>query len=192
MSVKILIVDDSQDKIREISKALIEEANVSYDDITFARDLREAKEALTSNYFELMILDMALPLTADREPNHLAGLQLLEELEERDVYNTPSFIVGLSAYQAEITSAKGRFAKDLWSIITYDPSSNEWRHSLCQKVAHIRKALSSGRSEKKFDNDVLWLCALEDPELAAVMKLPFDWQPSSANHTVFYLSLIHI
>jgi nucleoside phosphorylase/CheY-like chemotaxis protein len=186
MSVKIIIVDDDQDKIREISGALIKDAGVSYEDLTFARDLREAKTALRNNSYDLMVLDMALPLTSDREPNHLAGLDLLEELEERDVYNVPSFIVGLSAYQEEIISAQKRFEKALWSLITYDAASNEWRHALCQKVSHIRRSLQSGTSPKKYENDVLWICALEDPELSAVLRLPFEWTLCPAQQSLCY------
>ena len=192
MAIKIIIVDDNQDKIREISKCLINDANVSYDDIALARDMREAKALLLKTQFDLMILDMALPITSDRKPSHLAGLSLLREIKERDTYNIPSYIVGLSAYKDDVISAEEELSKDLWSIIFFDESSVHWREMLCEKVAHLQRVSRERVSTKDFDVDVLWICALEAPELEAVLRLSFNWREAmpSEGSTFHYIGEI--
>lgn len=189
MKINILIVDDNQEKIRKIFSVLLSMPAIQYDDVAVARDVNEAKRMLVDRFFDLLILDLSLPNTADQEPSSLAGLALLDEISEREILKTPGHIVGLSAYRDEIADATQRMCKELWSLVYFDLSSDEWSVSLKGKVDHIVRVKQMESSDEQFGVDVLWLCALENPELSSVLDLPIDWVAAShADRKVFHYS----
>lgn len=178
MNVNILLVDDNQAKIRSVLKSLQEVDEVEYENIKVARDINEAKRYLSYSFFDLLILDMALPNTADQEPSALAGLALLEEITTRDVFKTPGHIVGLSAYKDQIDHAGPRMQQGLWSMIYFNSSEDGWSNALKSKTRHIIRAKQILEPNADYEVDVFWLCALDDPELMAVLDLPIDWHMS--------------
>jgi nucleoside phosphorylase len=175
MKVKIIIVEDDRDKLAKILRSLRESVGALIDEPFLARDSKEAKKALIEGNFDLMILDLSIPLDAEGPPLTGGGVALLKEIRERDLYTLPKEVVGLTAFEELREEAKNIFAQDLWSIIHYDPSSDGWAEQISRKIRYI----AATNRLQVLPSHHAALCittALYEPELEAVLKLPWSWK----------------
>ena len=173
--IRILVVEDDQEKLRRVILALTSVAGCSVDQIRDARDATGAKRLLLNEQFDLLVLDISLPLRSDQEPDRHGGLTLLEEVLNRSIYRRPVHIVGLTAYEDAATLAEGRFRDDAFGLVRYDPASQDWEDTIQRKVQHII-ASKAVVAKAEFDVDLCILTALDDPELSAVLSLEWGWQ----------------
>lgn len=173
--MRILLVEDNQEKLRRVLNVLVEVPGCAMEDITVARDAIEAKSRFKESSYDLAILDIALPERADKMPSPEGGISLLEEILERDIYNKPREVVGLTAFDDVLDNAAARFGDDLWQVMKYDAASSEWQEALQRKVRHILLAQKAGK-ELSYDYDLCVITALHDPELTAVLHLPWKWE----------------
>jgi nucleoside phosphorylase/CheY-like chemotaxis protein len=177
--MKIIIVEDDNNKLRNIVKALKQVPECRLENIHQSATANEAKRLLAQNEYDLLVLDVSLPDRADELPTPDGGIKLLQEILDRDAkYYRPKHIVGLTAFPEILTKVVDRFAEDLWMIIQYDPTSEQWADQLRRKVEYI---LLAERSHPIPDYGVYLgiVTALNSPELAAVLDyLPWDWTPT--------------
>ena len=173
--IKVLVVEDNQDKLRRVVSAICEVPGCDLTNVDVAHDAIEAKTRLLSSDYDLVILDVALPERVDKEPSPEGGLLLLQEVLDRDAYKTPREVVGLTAFEDVLVQSAPRFAEDLWQVILYDPATNSWSELLKRKVHHILMAKTAGKTFE-YDVDLCVLTAIQDPELSAVLKLPWGWE----------------
>jgi nucleoside phosphorylase len=175
MKVKIIIVEDNRDKLAKILRSLRENVGTLIDEPFLARDTKEAKKALIDGSFDLMILDLSIPLDAEGPPLTGGGVDLLKEIRERSLYTLPKEVVGLTAFEELRDEAKDVFAQDLWSIIHYDPSSDGWAEQISRKIKYI-SASHRLQVSPSHEASLCILTALYEPELEAVLKLPWSWK----------------
>lgn len=170
--ISILLVDDTQSKISSVISAL-EDIGVNKDLIKTAISATSAKKIMKEEHFDLLILDVALPLRDHGDPIPKGGLDLLDEIKERPFYRLPDHIIGLTAYQDIFESAGTQLGTELWLIVLFDPSSDSWVERIQSKIRHITRT----KYETAKDNlvDVAIVCALRDPELDALLALPWTW-----------------
>jgi len=100
---------------------------------------------------------------------------LLQEVLDREVYRTPREVVGLTAFEDVLDRAAPRFAEDLWQVVLYDPATDAWSELLKRKVRHILMAKRAGK-DFTYDVDLCVITAVHDPELSAVLTLPWNWE----------------
>jgi nucleoside phosphorylase len=117
----------------------------------------------------------------------MGGLELLDEVLERDIYKKPREIIGLTAFSEVREKAGIRFAEDLWLVIQYDPASSEWKSQLQRKIKHIVLAKQSG-TLPSYDSHLCVVTALPDPELTEVLRLPWNF---SAYHVATDPTVYH-
>ena len=174
--LKILVVEDDSEKLRRVLKVLEEVPGCNGDSIENVRDAASAKRCLKEKQYDLLILDIALPEKPDALPSREGGITLLEELIQREIYCKPRHIVGLTAYSEILEKAGPRFEEDLWLVILYEPSSDTWAVQLQNKIRHILLAGRSGIEVKGYEAYLCVITALADPELQAVLSLPWNWE----------------
>ena len=178
--IRVLIVDDDDEKRKRIISALLTVDSCREDSVDIAGDIASAKRLLQQHRYDLLVLDIALPLLPDKHPCRDAGMDLLREIIARpDLFIRPQHIVGLTAYEDILEKAGERFAADLWSVIHYDGASDEWRDLLVKKARHIILATSDPGNIPKFRTDLCVITALAVPELNAVLRLPWSWHEFS-------------
>lgn len=173
--IKILVVEDDQEKLRRIVTTLTSVAGCVIEDVDNARDVASARQRLLHTRYDLLVLDITIPARADLGLDRQGGLQLLDEILERTIYLRPSHIIGLTAYLESEKLAEDRFQQEAIPLVHYDRSSQQWEDTLRRKVEHI---LLSRPDEmmKDFEFGVCVITAIGQPELSAVLNIDWGWQ----------------
>lgn len=189
--MKVLLVEDQADKRQAISKALVEVNGVREDLITHAADATTARRLLEKEYFDLLVLDIAIPMRADLDVDAAAGLRLLEEIldERREYYKTPAHVIGITAYEDLFEKVSGRFGGWLLTLVHFEAVSTSWIAAFQARVRHIAQAISAERDvEPDFGTDLGIVTALQSPEMDAVKDLPWTWAQTKAknDHTIYW------
>lgn len=177
--LKILIVEDNQDKLRRVLNGLTAVHGCTLNNIDIARDAQEAKNSLRGHSYDLMILDISIPTTSDLDPTPNGGLVLLDEINERDIYNMPREVIGLTAFCEIKEIASEKFNNDLWSILQYNITSNDWLQQIQNKLNHIISSKQLNDVDLPFETDICIITALYQPELSAVLNIPWQWKEHS-------------
>lgn len=166
--MKILIVDDNANKIRSI-KTLIK-GDFQGAIIESVLTIFEAKEKLKeNNNYDLMILDLNMPLRDDSEPNLQCTLDFIKIIREDSSFFIPDHIVGLTAFDELGKKAKSEFQRCLWTILNYRDNEISWYETLRNALNFI-----SNYAPEKIVVDVCILTALSVPEAKAYIKY-IDW-----------------
>lgn len=170
--IKILIIEDNDRKAGLIIKSLLENPFVSKDFITVYPDIVNAKKDLSKNTYDLLVLDIQIPLRFGDVPMQDGGLQLLKELTTNPKYCLPVHIMGITAVEGIYDEADKIFRKELWQLVYYDESTNEWSSQLRKKLDYLVKVKQDLLANTIDDNkcDYVILCALEHVELDAIKK----------------------
>jgi nucleoside phosphorylase/CheY-like chemotaxis protein len=174
--MRILIVEDDQEKLSRVKELLLSCPGVDEQHLESVDNIMSAKRLLRTQRYALLVLDIAVPELAGGAVSPLAGLALLDEIRERDdAYQMPGYIVGITAYRDLIGDAAQRFAEDLWAVFEFDPAATEWKERLRRIVGHIGR-LESDAALVDYESDLCIVTALYDPELTAVLALPWNWK----------------
>jgi nucleoside phosphorylase len=181
-----LIVEDDNNKLRYIVRALGQVPGCRSEDFDVAPNANAAKLLLKQKLYDLLVLDIALPPRADEFPDPNGGLKLLHEILHRDTqFNRPQHVVGLTAFPDILNNVASRFAEDLWMVILYDPASSQWSEQLQRKAEYI---LLAKRSEPLPEHGAYLglVAALSEPELSTLIEtVPWNWKqtqvPSDAS-----------
>jgi nucleoside phosphorylase/CheY-like chemotaxis protein len=187
--VNILIIDDNDSKISKITSVLLEHTAICSDDIKVSKYITSAKRNLRETQFDLVILDIQLPVHEDEAPLEASGLDLLNEIHDRTIYKKPNCILGLSAYEDKVEKAKPLFQDRLWSIILFDQFSEEWSDRLDRKVEYIiesRKNILT--SDGPYNYDLAIITALPSPEFSQVLKLT-KWEECKIESDITHYSV---
>ncbi|MGD0626571.1 MAG: hypothetical protein ABSB32_17895, partial [Thermodesulfobacteriota bacterium] len=174
--LEILIVEDDLEKLKQISNALSTVDGVIIERIKHVVDGLTARKLLRDKYFDLLILDIAIPPRIDQEVESLGGLELLKEIIGREIYNVPSHIIGITGYKDIYLKVEKEFKADLLTILYYEPSSDDIFNKLRSKVGIISSSkLGATSAIQDYSSHLGIICATEKPELEAVLKNGWSW-----------------
>ena len=176
--IRILILDDDSakaDRVREVIGTLPE---ILPDDVSFAQDLIQARDACRQRLFDLLILDLRLPNRIGDSPQDMAGCEFIKELNASTTLLRPYHIIGLTAYEDVFGKSDPIFEEDLWRIIRYDTNTNSWRRQLTSKLQYLvtsKKALLRAEATRHI-YDLGIVTALHIPEYRSILDLPAEWE----------------
>lgn len=166
--MKILIVEDNDIKRNEIIELLCN-ANIALKkDFKECKSINSAKETLRKEKFDVLLLDLNLPIRDGSESIPKKGLELLKDFKYDVRYSQPKEIISITAYEEELAEVKEEFEQNLIHIIHYHPIKDEWKKKLIERLEYLK---SSEKESYRYKYDLAILCALEEPELSAVKKL---------------------
>jgi nucleoside phosphorylase/BarA-like signal transduction histidine kinase len=172
--VKILLVEDDTEKLRDISETL-EKAGINSDLVDHAVDYQTALKFLKSTLYDLLILDIAIPIRKSEKIDLEGGVKLLQEILQRDIVMKPSYIIGLTALDFEFTNAAKQFDDQTIKVIKYSDSNIEWQTKLINCIeqrTHVKSAITN--QQPIYEYDVAIITAVE-VEFNAVMALSDNW-----------------
>lgn len=173
--MKILIVEDDANKLRNIAATLMEIEGIELDDIASLPDAAAAKRVLRERNVDLIVLDLHLPERIDLPPTPTGGLDFMRSISSRPDFFVPTHVVAISG-NSDALSAVAEDVGELWGVIRYDPTSVQWRDQLKNRVRYAQAAWRSmvGRPRETRPGDVAIITALNE-ELDAILRLPLGW-----------------
>ena len=176
--MKILIMDDCQDKRSQICDVLTGMCGLSSDEIDQADDINKGRKLLFEHQYDLLILDLLLPVNHGDEIIPDRGARFIEEFDRYARLNKPLVIIGLTAYEDPYGQMKQQFDDKLWDLIMYRQSSTDWMDILqraVQKVFDLRAAiLKSVQGADKFDVGII--CARSEEFVQMERAFDSQWQ----------------
>lgn len=174
--MKILVVEDDVHKLRRIVEALVEVDGVGLDDIAQVSDAARAKGHLREHLIDLIVLDLHLPDRIDLPPRVDGGLDFMRSISTRPSFFVPSHVVTVSG-NSEAVEASAGATGELWGVIRYDATSDDWKKPLKGRVRYALAASKSslGRPRATRPCDVAIVTALSE-ELEGVLRLPLNWR----------------
>lgn len=174
--LRILVVDDSENKVSRI-RCLVRDMFADDEaEVQHVSDGHSAGALLRATAFDLLILDILIPLRADSAPTPDGGVVLLEQLvRKKNTFNTPAHVVGLTEHDELLEKYQRTFRDELWLLIKYDESSDEWAQLLGRKLVHVAEA-KNPRARDDYRLDLAVVTALEQVELESLLDLQANWR----------------
>tara|TARA_R110000764_G_scaffold44749_1_gene100727 strand:- start:444 stop:1451 length:1008 start_codon:yes stop_codon:yes gene_type:complete len=134
--MRILIVEDN--RLKEMKIASVVKEVTSINNIFCADNNFDAiRKIKTDDKFDLVILDLMLPIRKGESPRKDGGLILLNEIIRRNDIVNPDHIIGLTAFDEIKKEIDEEFNKEGWVIITFDLKSIDWEVIIKNKIIYI-------------------------------------------------------
>jgi nucleoside phosphorylase/CheY-like chemotaxis protein len=176
--IRILILDDSKEKINITKRFLQEECKVDSTLIDERYNIKEGRRILYENDYDLLLLDLVIPRDSESDATADETIKFLNEIYYNSEIHIPVHIIGFSQHDELIQVHNDSFEDKLWHLITFSYTNNSWKDKLKNKICHLisikNRFKESIEAKNKFD--IAIICALENPELNAVLELPVAWK----------------
>lgn len=173
--MRILIVDDAEEKRREVRCALLEEFQDQYAlELHEAIDYEEALVRLRDGFYDLVVLDLFLP-DASRSPTDDISKALIKQVVRGDLLIPPTHIIGLTAYPLEVECERPFYDEHLLALLHYDAVDGNWRTALCSRIRYLvasKRAAARFRLQS-FDFDMVVMTARHENEFLPVAQTLF-------------------
>lgn len=176
-SFKVLLVEDSPDKAREIKTVAMSINGFVGDDLITVPDVVAAKRELAQHTFDVLVLDIQVPLRFGEGAKADGGLRLLEELQLKTTGGLPPHVVGITQYEDAYSASLASFQRSFAGIIRYSASSSHWQGELLSFFKQVQASLSIRDQSGSDRADLVIVCALNEPELAAFVQLAVGCLP---------------
>ena len=175
--IKILIVEDSQYKLESIKKLILEDLMIDANYISVAIDIKAAKKLLLNNNFDLLILDLVLPLEQGDTPTPDKGVGFLKDIHTNPNLNPPVHIIGLTEFAEFKSKFDNNFNSNLWHLVNYQAGEVNWKSQLKNLISHLLSIRINYSEKVQNDNkfDIAILTALNQPEFDKILELASSW-----------------
>ncbi|MET3029381.1 response regulator [Flavobacterium sp. UW10123] len=181
--IGILIVDDNQNKIKALRQ--IAEKYTGQIEIETCTNIISAKKMLSVNHFDLLILDLGIPLRDGDDPLPENGINFLDDINRGSgKLIKPFHIIGFSAFNEYIANFHSRFENELWSLIKYEENSTNWQTKIISKIDYLLKSKIDlqNSTARKYQYDLAIITALRKPELDSLLNLNANWESFKLNN----------
>ncbi len=135
--IQVLIVDDNKSKQEKIKATILDNHDIKESDVFVADCVKSARKLLYTEHYDLMILDLLLPIEDDGECEAKNGIRFLNEMGISPSINPPIHIVGLSSYKDQVLEHNEDFRMKLWNLIDYEENSSAWQEQLDSIIFHL-------------------------------------------------------
>ncbi|WP_448538261.1 5'-methylthioadenosine/S-adenosylhomocysteine nucleosidase family protein [Sphingobium yanoikuyae] len=134
-----------------------------------------AREKMGQRSYDLLILDILVPLWPEGEEATQHSADLLFEIREGEISNSPGHILGITADRDVGAAVFQDFEAYTWTVLEYAADNDEWISRATNCAKYILNQLQSTEGEGDRPVDVAIICALAMPEMEEVLKLPWNW-----------------
>jgi nucleoside phosphorylase/CheY-like chemotaxis protein len=178
---RVLIVEDSAEKARQVSSVVRGELGDAEPQVDVVPDVIGAKRALQDTRYSALILDIQIPMRFGDNARIDGGTRLLEEILLSTTMKRPQYIVGITQYETSYLASAKIFRDNLAGLILYSSSDSGWEPELRSFIRGARLANEQELNAPcKYDADMVIVCALNDPELLALTGDTNTWSPLNA------------
>ena len=191
--LKVLIVDDTQEKVKEIRKAL--EGYVDNpDEVMLKVCTSDALRECAKTRYDLVILDLFIPDKAGNAPDPVNAQNFLKIIKnEPDEYISPVFIIGITKIE-DIGDYEDVFTSETLTILNYSENSDMWKTQLKNRLDYLNGIKKKLSLCYEYDYDVAIINALQTPEHEMMMMVfPNPWEEIKLEDdktTTYYTTVI--
>jgi nucleoside phosphorylase/CheY-like chemotaxis protein len=171
--MKILVVDDTKAKSERLIEKLIS-IGIDRGEIDCSASANSARANLAARQYDLMILDLVLPQRDGEAADVKYSIELLRDVTDSEMYHKPGHILGLTAFDDAEIAANKHFTDMLWSVVKYDQTTADWAEPIVRSIRYIAARQSAPTA---YDYDLCIVTALATPEMEAVHRLRWSWEP---------------
>lgn len=182
--MRILIVDDQPKRYDRFIQEL-KDIDIARDCIDIVTSCFDARERFARTEYDLLILDILVPLNPEDDEKAQNAIDLLFEIREGELTHRIPHVLGVTADRNAAGAALEQFEDWCWTVLDYSHSTDEWWRRAINCVLFI-KSKTGKQQDGSSSLDVAVVCALEVPELSEILKLPWNWKPPRPlNDTIF-------
>jgi nucleoside phosphorylase/CheY-like chemotaxis protein len=176
--INILIVEDNAHKLETVLRLLRDDLLIEDKFLSSASDIKSAKRLLMHNFYDLLILDLVLPIEKDDEASPEKGIRFLNDINSNDRLNSPIHIIGLTERDDLTQQFDQIFHSYLWHLINYKASEANWQDKLKNLINHLISTRNSffDKHQKEIECDIAIITALNTPEFDSVLNLSQNWK----------------
>lgn len=178
--IRILIVDDLEVKREKIANAVLDNHDIQQSNVVKAKTVKEARKILYKEYFDLMVLDLVLPIEENGESLAKNGSDFLHEIGINPSIKPPIHIVGISGYQEQVSEYSEEFSKKLWNLIEYEDNSSNWEDQLRSIIFHLVRTRQQFIAASFSNQSDVVLSYLEENNLPNTL-VGFKWDEIAIN-----------
>ncbi|MEO3864547.1 phosphorylase family protein [Rheinheimera fenheensis] len=181
--IKILLIEDNNEKRRLILEAAQEVPEINIDSFDIATNVKDAKKLIAKIRYDLVILDINLPLSDDKHSEVGAGLDVLRFIKVNNKAKIPSYLFGLTAFDDGAQAAEKEFSSPLWKLVRFSFSDDTWKTPFREALVYLNDS-----KKPPFYNDGttyhidLGIFAALEEELASILELDAGWRKVSVAH----------
>jgi CheY-like chemotaxis protein len=135
--MKILIVDDYNKKVDNIRDTIKSAYGGRAMKIDISDNIHSASRKVADNKYDLVVLDINIPITKGKKPQKDGGIRLLENIRRDKRLNRPNRLVGLTGYSDCFMQYVDEFKKDDYHLIKYSNASTDWQRPLGNIINQI-------------------------------------------------------
>lgn len=171
--MKILIIDDNPRRYSELATQL-NNLGLTRDDYKIVDCVNTAEDLVKSNYYDLIILDILIPYYNYGEADKQVSLDFFDYLHSDECTHKPEKIIGITSDISILENTQSKFQAFTWHIIKYSDSDHAWLETLLPYINYVFR--KNQHTQNNYYHDVLIVNALLDPELLAILDLPWNWE----------------
>jgi nucleoside phosphorylase len=169
----ILLIEDAPDRKSGLLEFFNGKREIYYKNLDVAVCTSEAIKRMSETSYDLVILDVILPVHVGGEKSEQNSINLLEQLNEPVEIKAQEYIVALSESDELSAEAKEFFSGMPWGLIKYSETNCEYIQSLDKIINYIITKNSKNVVEKVCD--IFIITALESPEFQALENEIDSW-----------------
>ena len=163
--IKILILDDSDRKVENVKKVLIDGCGLNENNIVIAKSVSGGRKAVSEQYFDLVLLDLVLPNFDNEDPQEEGGLSFIRTIIATDArIKMPTQIIGLTEKEDAYEKEKDEFQSLLFSVIQCKQDNSDWIDKLIKAVNYSIRCKQSIEMNLRLRThyDIAVICALSE------------------------------
>lgn len=190
----ILVVEDEAEKLKHIYRLLDKIEGIDIERVDHELDVKGAKKQLLIKSYDLLILDILLPLSKDQDIDEEGGIKLLDEILSRPIYKVPTHIFGLTGKEEIFENTQKRFKQSILTLVRYSQSDIEWETQLMAGIKQrILAKEASSLAIPDYDFDVAIICALRS-ELESNLQNGWSWKIKTVDHddTIYHEAVVDV
>lgn len=169
----VLVLDDEYEKMQAIMQVLLD-SGVLAESVSQVSTANEARRKMHEKCYDLLILDMNVPPMLGAAPDPSGGIKMLKMLNLDDKAKHPRQVIGITAKEGLFADSERQMKLLSWTLCFFDPTSEEWKEVLKEKVIYSIRSSSAGVIPLE-EFDIAIITALRDTEFEAVLNLPLKW-----------------
>jgi adenosylhomocysteine nucleosidase len=136
--MRVLIIEDEDPKYQDIFRVVESTLNGNNLDVIRASVMSQAQREIYQTKFDLIIVDLMLPLRADCTPQDISG-EILEIINMSDK-NRNSQAIAITNFNQLRETHNRSFNEANISIVSYSPTKSEWKEALVSELNAITNA----------------------------------------------------